>query len=102
TPEGRVKVRFTEPNDFGILDHYTAPRPGVEIYIPRRVIANGAGSEVLFTLFRLPDTTDETFARDAEWVERDLRALKALLEGSRNRVNNTSLPAPLAMTRIGM
>jgi len=24
-----------------------------------RVIANGAGSEVLFTLFRLPDTTDE-------------------------------------------
>ena len=46
-----------------------------------RVIADGAGSEVLFTLFRLPDTTDETFARDAEWVERDLRALKALLEG---------------------
>jgi len=67
TPEGRVKVRFTEPNDFGILDHYIALRPGVEIYFPMRVIANGAGSEVLFTLFRLPDTTDETFARDAEW-----------------------------------
>jgi len=81
TPEGRVKVRFTEPNDFGILDHHIALRPGVEIYIPMRVIADGAGSEVLFTLFRLPDTTDETFARDAEWVERDLRALKALLEG---------------------
>jgi hypothetical protein len=35
-----------------------------------RVIANGTGSEVLFTLFRLPDMTVEAFARDAEWVER--------------------------------
>ena len=80
-PEGQVKVRFTERNDFGVLDHHVAIRPGVEVYIPMRVIANGTGSEVLFTLFRLPDMTDETFARDAEWVERDLRALKALLEG---------------------
>jgi len=45
-----------------------------------RVIANGTGSEVIFTLFRLPEMTAEDFARDAEWVERDLRALKALLE----------------------
>lgn len=80
-PEGQVKVRFTERNDFGILDHHVAIRPGVDIYIPMRVIANGTGSEVLFTLFRLPDMTDETFTRDAEWVERDLRGLKALLEG---------------------
>jgi hypothetical protein len=81
TPEGPVKVRFTARNDFGILDHHVAVRPGVDIYIPMRVIANGTGSEVLFTLFRLPDMTVEAFARDAEWVERDLRALKALLEG---------------------
>jgi hypothetical protein len=80
-PEGQVKVRFTERNDFGILDHYVAIRPGVEVYIPMRVIANGAGSEVMFTVFRLPGMTDDTFARDVEWVERDLRALKALLEG---------------------
>jgi hypothetical protein len=46
-----------------------------------RVIANGTGSEVLLTLFRLPDMTVEAFARDAEWVERDLKALKELLEG---------------------
>ena len=81
TSEGPVKVRFTERNDFGILDHHVAVRPGVDIYIPMRVIANGTGSEVSLTLFRLPDMTDEAFARDAEWGERDLRALKALLEG---------------------
>jgi hypothetical protein len=81
TPDGLVKVRFTERNDFGILDHHVTLRSGVEVYIPMRVIANATGSEVLFTLFRLPEMTDETFARDAQWVERDLRALKLLLEG---------------------
>jgi hypothetical protein len=80
-PEGPVRIRFTERNAFGILDHHVVVRPGVDIYIPMRVIATGTGSEVIFTLFRLPDMTDEAFARDAEWVERDRRALKALLEG---------------------
>ena len=81
SPEGQVKIRFTERNEFGVLDHYVSVRPGVEIYIPLRVIANGDGSEVLFTLFRLPDMSDETFARDAEWVDRDLKTLKTVLEG---------------------
>lgn len=80
-PEGPVRVRFTERNDFGVLDHHVAIRPGVDVYVPMRVIANGTGSEVILTVFRLPGATDETFARDVEWVERDLRALKALLEG---------------------
>ena len=52
----------------------------MQIYIPMRVISNGIGSEVLFTLFRLSDTSDEKFAEDAEWVKRDLNALKSLLE----------------------
>ncbi len=80
SPAGPVKVRFTERNPFGVLDHHVAVRPGLDVYIPMRVIANGTGSEVTFTLFRLPGMTDEAFARDAESVERDLRALKALLE----------------------
>lgn len=80
-PDGQVKVRFTERNPFGILDHYVAVRPGVEVYIPMRVITNGTGSEVMFTLFRLPDVTDEAFASDVAWVERDLSSLKTLLEG---------------------
>jgi hypothetical protein len=81
TDEGQVKVRFTERNDFGILDHYVTIRPGIDVYVPMRVIANRAGSEVIFTVFRLPGVTDEAFARDVEWVQRDLHALKALLEG---------------------
>jgi len=80
TPQGPVKVRFTERNRFGVLDHYVIPAPGVEIYIPMPIIANGTGSEVLFTLFRLPEMSDAQFAEDAAWVARDLRALKERLE----------------------
>ncbi|MFD2270294.1 hypothetical protein ACFS07_02015 [Undibacterium arcticum] len=63
-----------------MLDHYVLPDNGDEIYIPMRVIANGAGSEIVFTLFRLPGVSDRQFAEDRAWVQRDLAALKQLLE----------------------
>ena len=77
---GPVKVRFTKSNAYGVLDHYVELPDGSEIYVPMRVIANGMGSEVMFTLFRVPGMTDEKFAADAEWVMRDLNRLKELLE----------------------
>jgi hypothetical protein len=79
-PEAPVRIRFTPRNDLGVLDHHVILASGVEIYIPLRVIANGTGAEMMLTLFRLPDMNDAVFARDAEWVARDLAALKALLE----------------------
>jgi len=80
TPQGPAKVRFAEQNTFGVLDHFVSAEPGIEVYIPMRVIANGHGSEILFTLLRLADMSDATFAEDAAAVERDLKALKLLLE----------------------
>jgi len=80
TPQGPVTVRFAEKNSFGVLDHYVTVAPGVEVYVPLRVIANGSGSEVIFTLFRLPEMTEEKFAEDQKLVEQDLRTLKNLLE----------------------
>ena len=77
---GPVKVRFTEPNAFGVLDHYVELPDGSEIYVPMRVIANGTGSEVQFTLFRVSGMSDEKFAADADWVMRDLDTLRELLE----------------------
>jgi hypothetical protein len=79
---GQAKVRFTERNAYGVLDHYVLLPDGTEIYVPMRVIANGTGSEVLFTLFRLPGMDDKKFAADAAWVLRDLHALKNLLEAT--------------------
>ncbi|QQC67787.1 SRPBCC family protein [Paraburkholderia ginsengisoli] len=77
---GPVKIRFTEPNRYGVLDHYVELSDGSEIYVPMRVIANGTGTEVQFTLFRVPGMSDEKFAADSEWVLRDLNKLKELLE----------------------
>jgi hypothetical protein len=80
TPEGPMKVRFVEENDFGILDHYVSPAPGVEVFVPMRVLPNGSGSEILFTLFRLPGMSDAKHAADVRSVERDLHTLKKMLE----------------------
>jgi hypothetical protein len=80
TPEGPVRVRFTPPNEYGVLDHAVYPKPGVEVRVPMRVVPNGDGCEVGLTLFRLPGISDEKFEGDAAWVARDLAALKALLE----------------------
>lgn len=75
-----MKVRFVEKNDLGVLDHYVDPAPGVEVYVPMRVLSNGSGSEVIFTLFRLPDMSEEKYAEDVGLVEQDLRTLKNVLE----------------------
>jgi hypothetical protein len=80
TPEGPMPVRFSGANPYGILDHWVSPKEGPEIHIPMRVIANGAGCELVFTLFRQPGMDDEKFAADAEWVMRDLDKAKRILE----------------------
>ena len=82
-PAGATTVRFTEPNSFGILDHVVIPALGSPISNPMRVFRNGSGSEVLFTLIQHPGMSDAECVRDADWVARDLRALKAHLEQSR-------------------
>lgn len=79
-PEGTVKVQFTPKNIFGVADHFVEINPDLTVYIPLRVIANNQGSEVCLTLFQLPFMTAEKFAEDAQWVEKDLHKLKALLE----------------------
>jgi hypothetical protein len=80
TPAGPIRIRFTPMNPYGILDHWVMPGAGDPIYVPMRVMANGDGCEVLFTLFRRPEMSEDDFQRDADWVRRDLAALKALLE----------------------
>jgi len=79
-PQGSVKFKFAEKNDFGVLDNYVTTAAGAEIYVPMRVVRNGSGSEVIFTLFQLPGMTDEAFAGDVKLVEQDLQMLKNVLE----------------------
>ena len=80
TPEGTATVRFSEQNSYGVLDHQVNLPRRVPIYVPLRVVANGDACDLVLTLFRQPDMSDEKFAADAEWVMRDLNAAKRLLE----------------------
>ena len=78
TPQGPLTIQFVPRNEFGVLDHRVRLPTGEEILNPMRVIPHG--SEVLFTLFQRPGSTDEEFAADAAAVSRDLRTLKEVLE----------------------
>lgn len=80
TPDGPMQVRFSGKNPLGILDHWVTPPSGAQIYIPLRVVANGSGCELIFTLFRQPGMDQAKFEADADWVSRDLDAAKHLLE----------------------
>lgn len=80
TTHGPMPLRFVPANTLGVLDHYVTTAPGKDVYVPMRVIANGSGSELLFTVLRLPGMSDADFATDIAAVERDLQRLKTVLE----------------------
>ena len=62
------------------MDHYETRPSGQHVYVLMRLINNGGGCELLFTLFREPNASDEQYASDADFVKRDLNGLKELLE----------------------
>jgi hypothetical protein len=80
TPEGEAEVRFSPPNDYGVLDHHVVLPGKPEIYIPLRLIPNNEGSELVFTLFRQPGMDDAAWDRDEAAVRKDMATLKQVLE----------------------
>jgi hypothetical protein len=80
TSEGPATVCFFERNSYGVLDHSVKPPVGPSIYVPLRVVPRGEHCDLVLTLFRRPEMSNEKFAADAEWVMRDLNAAKRLLE----------------------
>jgi hypothetical protein len=81
SPLGQVVVEMTEPNRYGVLDHRVMLATGETFLNPMRVIADGAGCELVFTLRRAAGVSDADFDRDAAAVSADLARVKQLLEG---------------------
>ena len=75
-----MKIAFAPKNDFGVLDHDVTLPDGTSNHNAMRVIPNGKGSEVVFSLFRDPAASDADYAKDAQHIETDLKKLKQLLE----------------------
>jgi hypothetical protein len=81
-PLGDVRVRFAEQNSYRVLDHDVTLADGRTFNNAFRVIPNGEGSEVVFSVFRQPGASDQAFREDCQAVEKDLYTLKELIEGS--------------------
>jgi hypothetical protein len=81
---GAVDVRFVGDNGLGVLDHIVRLPSGDEVYNPMRILpeaVEGSRCEVVFTVRRLPEMTDEQFEADAAAVTADLQTLKRLVGG---------------------
>lgn len=94
TADGPFRVRFAPPNDLGVLDHWVRPPAGGEFYNPIRVVANGTGSVITFTLFRQQGWADDRFAEDAGMVAADLARLKSILESHAHESTGEEAHAP--------
>ena len=80
TPGGRVTIAMAPRNPYGVLDHDVTPPDGVTLHIAFRVTTIGDGSLLSFVVLRTPGMTDEAFDQDVAAVEKDLQALKDLVE----------------------
>jgi hypothetical protein len=80
TDQGEMALRFAPQNSFRVLDHHVRLRPDLEVLNHMRVLPNGDGAEVIFTLFHRPEMSDAEFAEDRQAVEKDLQKLKSVLE----------------------
>jgi hypothetical protein len=80
SPGGRIRVAFAPINPYGVLDHEVTSAAGDVVQVPMRVLPDGDGCELVFSVRPAPGMTDEDLARDAELVAADLATLKRLLE----------------------
>lgn len=80
SPMGEVEVSFRSGVEFGILDHDVILPDGTSMHNPLRVLHNDDVAEVVFTVYRRANVSDDEFARDMEAVGADLERLRAILE----------------------
>ncbi len=80
SPMGRVLVRFVPVNEYGVLDHDVVLPDGTTATNPLRVLPDGDGAEVVFTLRRRPGMSDEEFEADTAAITADLATLQRVLE----------------------
>ncbi len=78
-PRGPARVRFSEPNSYGVLDHSLTFPHGHSLYIPLRLVCLERGCQLTLTL------SDGEFAVDPDCALRDLQAAKRLLEQNRGQ-----------------
>jgi hypothetical protein len=81
SPMGEVKLTMAPTNEFGVLDHDVELPDGTTVHNAFRVTPCGEAASLLtFVLLRLPGVSQKDFDADQANIEKDLLALKKLLE----------------------
>lgn len=80
SPMGRVTVEFAPANPFGVLDHDVTLPSGETVTNPMRVVPNGDGCDVVFTVHRRAGMSASEFAADTDAVAADLATLRDLMQ----------------------
>ena len=80
-PHGKSKLKFNENRPFGILDHQYVDEESVWD-IPMRVVSNGDNSEILITLDKPDELSDEQFNNRVEEIGQLVDNMKQIIESS--------------------
>ncbi|HEV7274767.1 MAG TPA: SRPBCC family protein [Devosiaceae bacterium] len=80
TPYGTVTMRFSERNAFGVFDHSVFGEGEEPMTRRARVVPNGDGCELLYTMFKRDEQSVEAFESEVEWTATELAVLKTYLE----------------------
>lgn len=81
TKFGEGEIRVNPVRELGICDHEWRD-PQASWTVPARVVANGDGVTVMFTLFQPPVMTDAQFDRAMEDMDVEMNKLREILESS--------------------
>ncbi len=80
-PHGKSKLKFNENKSFGILDHqYVDEESSWDV--PMRVVSSGDFSEVVITLTKPKELTDEQFDRRISEIGEMVISMKNIIESS--------------------
>ena len=78
-PHGKSKLKFNENKSFGILDHqYVDEESSWDV--PMRVVSSGEFSEVVITLTKPVELTDEQFDRRISEIGEMVISMKNIIE----------------------
>ncbi len=80
-PHGKSKLKFNENKSLGILDHKYIDEESVWD-VPMRVVSNGDFSEILITLNKPDELSDEQFNKRVEEIGELVNNMKQIIESS--------------------
>lgn len=80
-PHGKSKLKFNENKPLGILDHKYVDEESVWD-VPMRVISNGDYSEILITLNKPDNLTDDQFNKRVNEIGELVNNMKQIIESS--------------------